>query len=161
MPGGAWSWVTLAAALGCGLMAGVWFAFSGFVMAALNRLPAGSSVAAMQSMNRTAVRPPLMIAMFVTAALCVGLGVWAIRSWGDRRAALTLAGCVLYLVGTVGVTSAGNVPLNDKLDKVDAAGAAAGQGWSDYFGAWMAWNHARGILTAAAAALLTIALARE
>jgi uncharacterized membrane protein len=156
-----WSWVSLATAIGCGLVAGVFFAFSGFVMAGLDRLPAGQGVAAMQSINRTAVRPPLMIAMFATAALCVGLAIWAVRTWGDRRAGLTLAGSLLYLVGAVGVTGAGNVPLNNELDNIDPRSAGAAGEWSDYLGSWMAWNHVRGVLSAAAAVLLTIALARE
>ena len=157
----AWSWVSLATAIGCGLVAGVFFAFSGFVMAGLDRLPAAQGVAAMQSINRTAVRPPLMIAMFATAALCVALAIWAVRSWGDRRAGLTLAACLLYLVGAVGVTGAGNVPLNNKLDNVDPGSAGAAGEWSDYLGPWMAWNHVRGALSVAAAVLLTIELARE
>jgi uncharacterized membrane protein len=158
---GTWSWVSLVTALGCGLVAGVFFAFSGFVMAGLDRLPAAQGVAAMQSINRTAVRPPLMIAMFATAALCVALAICAVRGWGDRRAGLTLAGCVLYLVGAVGVTGAGNVPLNNRLDTVDPANADAAGEWSHYLGSWMAWNHVRGALSAAAAVLLTIALTRE
>lgn len=58
--------LTVAAVLGCGLNAGVFFAFSGFVMAALRRLPAPQGIAAMQSINVTAVRPPLMAALFGT-----------------------------------------------------------------------------------------------
>jgi len=41
--------VTLLAALGCGLIAGVFFAFSTFVMKALARLPTSHGIAAMQS----------------------------------------------------------------------------------------------------------------
>jgi uncharacterized membrane protein len=156
-----WSWVSLVTAVVCGLVAGVFFAFSGFVMAGLDRLPAGHGVAAMQAINRTALRPPLMIAIFATAALCVGLAIWAVSAWGDRRAGLTLAGCVLYLIGAVGVTGAGNVPLNEKLDDLDPRSAGAAAEWGHYFGSWMAWNHVRGVLTAAAAVLLTIALAKE
>src|SRR5215204_4121571 len=40
--------LTVAAALGCGVVAGVFFAFSSFVMAAFARLPAGQGIAAMQ-----------------------------------------------------------------------------------------------------------------
>ena len=43
--------LTLFAALGCGLIAGVFFAFSTFVMKALARLPSGEGMAAMQSIN--------------------------------------------------------------------------------------------------------------
>jgi uncharacterized membrane protein len=158
---GAWSWVTLVAAVGCGLLAGVFFAFSAFVMPGLDRLPASQSVATMQSINRTALRPPLMIALIGVAIVCAGLLIWALRSLGDRRAVLTLVGAAAYLVGAIGVTRAANVPLNDELDRADATSPAAAAAWDHYFGPWMAWNHVRGLLCAVGAALLTIALARE
>ncbi len=70
-------WVALGTALGCGLLAGVFFAFSAFVMPALRRLPAAQGIAAMQSINRLAVTPALMTALFGTAVACVGLAAWA------------------------------------------------------------------------------------
>jgi uncharacterized membrane protein len=42
---------TLIAALGCGLIAGVFFAFSSFVMLALKRLEPAEGTAAMQSLT--------------------------------------------------------------------------------------------------------------
>jgi uncharacterized membrane protein len=43
--------LTLITALGCGLAAGVFYAFSTFVMKALARLPAAQGFAAMQSIS--------------------------------------------------------------------------------------------------------------
>lgn len=43
--------LTLVSALGCGLMAGFFFAFSACVMNALARLPASGGIAAMQAIN--------------------------------------------------------------------------------------------------------------
>jgi hypothetical protein len=48
--------LTLVSALGCGLMAGDFFAFSTFLMKALARLPTAQGIAAMQSINRQARR---------------------------------------------------------------------------------------------------------
>lgn len=45
--------MTITAALGCGLIAGVFFAFSTFVMKGLARIPTEAGVAAMQSINVT------------------------------------------------------------------------------------------------------------
>ncbi|GAB4198563.1 MAG: hypothetical protein Fur006_48470 [Coleofasciculaceae cyanobacterium] len=56
----------LFAALGCGLVAGVFFAFSTFVMSALARLQAAQGITAMQSINITAINPPFMVALFGT-----------------------------------------------------------------------------------------------
>src|SRR5699024_6794249 len=70
-PLGALVLAALVTALACAVVAGVFFAFSGFVMRALSALPPADAATAMQSINRTAVRPPLMIALFGTAAAVV------------------------------------------------------------------------------------------
>ncbi|MGH7600945.1 MAG: hypothetical protein ACREOI_31695, partial [bacterium] len=56
--------LTLFAALGCGLIAGVFFAFSAFVMKALSRLPPSEGIAAMQSIN-VAVINPVFLTVFL------------------------------------------------------------------------------------------------
>ena len=115
-------YVTLGTALGCGLSAGVFFAFSSFVMPALDRLAPGQSIRAMNSINKLAVTPVFMTALFGTALACAGLGVWAVTSWGERPAALVLAGCALYLVGAIVVTVAANVPLVATVRRTGQAG---------------------------------------
>jgi uncharacterized membrane protein len=149
---------TLATALGCGLVAGVFFAFSAFVMASLKRLPAADGIAAMQSMIILAVTPVFMTALFGTAAACLGLVAWAVISWGEGPSALVLAGGALYLLGTIGVTMARNVPLNNRLATLHPQGAEAAGYWAKYLTRWTAWNHVRTIAALAAAALLTVAL---
>lgn len=148
--------LTLAAALGCGLGGGALFAFSAFVMAGLRRLPSAQGAAAMQSINVTAVTPAFMTALFGTAALCLGLAVWAVASFDDDRAPWVLAGGLLYLVGTIGVTMAANVPRNNRLAALDPEAAAAE--WADYARTWTAWNHVRTLAAIAASALLIVAL---
>lgn len=59
--------LTVVTALGCGLNAGVFFAFSSFVMKALARLQPAQGIAAMQSINLVAVTPAFMAALFGTA----------------------------------------------------------------------------------------------
>jgi uncharacterized membrane protein len=109
---------TLIPALGCGLVAGVFFAFSSFVMAALRRLKSEEGIAAMQSINILAVTPVFMTALFGTAAACLGLIAWAVTSWGEAPSALVLAGGGLYVVGTIGLTIARNVSLNNRLARL-------------------------------------------
>jgi uncharacterized membrane protein len=151
-------YVTLATALGCGLSAGVFFAFSAFVMPALDRLPSAQSIRAMNSINKLAVTPVFMTALLGTALACAVLGVWAVVSWGERPAALVLAGSALFLVGAIVVTAAANVPLNDGLMNVDPDGPGAAVRWSSYLADWTAWNHARAATSLAAAGLLIAAL---
>jgi len=149
---------TLATALGSGLNAGVFFAFSTFVMPALKRLPAAHGIAAMQSINKLAVTPAFMAALFGTAAACLGLAGWALISMGGAPLALVLIGCALYLVGAIGVTIAFNVPLNNRLEKLHFRDAGAAGFWDQYLTRWTAWNHVRTISALAAAALLMVAL---
>ncbi len=149
---------TLATALGCGLVAGVFFAFSSFVMASLKRLPSAQGIAAMQSIIIVAVTPAFMTALFGTAAACLGLAGWALISMGGAPLALVLIGCALYLVGTIGVTIACNVPLNDGLATLHPQDAGAASRWAEYVAKWTAWNHVRTVAALAAATVLTTSL---
>jgi uncharacterized membrane protein len=147
---------TLVTALGCGLVAGVFFAFSSFVMPALKRLTPERGIAAMQSINERAVTPVFMTALFGTAVACLGLAAWTVISSDGRTTALVLLGGALYLVGAIGVTVVCNVPLNNRLAKLHPHSAASY--WDEYLTQWTAWNHLRTLAALAAAALLTIAL---
>jgi len=155
---GWFDYATLATALACGLMAGVWFAFSAFVMDGLSRLPESQGAAAMQSINVTAVTPLFMTVLFGAAAACLVLAGWAGLNWSDPRAPWVLGGAVVYLVGTIVMTGAANVPLNDTLAAVDPNSVAGQREWSSYLDSWTAWNHVRALTSLAAAALLTIGL---
>src|SRR5919199_2262044 len=151
--------LTLATALGCGLVAGVFFAFSSFVMAGLDRLPAPEGVAAMQSINRTVITPSFMLAWLGTGVLCVGLAAWSAAA-REGHAAAALAAGAIYVVGTVGVTFAVNVPLNDRLDAADPAAGEAAPLWRTFVRRWTAWNHVRGAAAFVAAAVPTAAPAQ-
>src|SRR5690242_18856478 len=107
--------LTLIAALGCGLIAGVFFAFSAFVMKAFARLPAAEGMAAMQSVNIAVLNPVFLSVFVVTAVVCVLAVVASVLHWQDPRAVYLLAGGLLYLLGCFGVTMAFNVPRNDAL----------------------------------------------
>jgi uncharacterized membrane protein len=56
--------LTLLAMLGCGLMAGFFFAFSAVIMAALARLPPAQGIAAMQTINVVVINPWFGVAFF-------------------------------------------------------------------------------------------------
>jgi uncharacterized membrane protein len=150
--------LTLLAALGCGMMAGVFFAFSAFVMKALARLPAEQGVAAMQAINVAAVTPTFMAALFGTAVVCGVLVVSALFAWNEHFAPYLLIGTALYLVGTILLTIGYHVPRNDALARVEPYGVHAEMYWTRYLSGWTAWNHVRAASSLAAAATLTIAL---
>ena len=142
------------AAVGSALIAGVFFAFSTFVMTALFRLPAPQGVAAMQSINKVILRSLFLPVFFGTAACCVVLVLaWFFR-WGGVDEIAVPFGCALYLVGTFLVTMVFNVPLNNELASVESTGAPAAETWARYVRRWTLWNHVRtGAALAAAIAL--------
>jgi uncharacterized membrane protein len=150
--------LTIAAAVGCALTAGVFFAFSTFVMRALARLPPAQGIAAMQSINVAAIRPAFMAAFLGTAAACLVLAVSSLLTWHRPGSVYLLLGSLLYLVGCFLVTMAFNVPRNNALAAVDPASDAGARLWQGYLTGWTAWNHVRTAACLAAAALLTIAL---
>jgi uncharacterized membrane protein len=150
--------LTFLAALGAGLTAGLLFAFSAFVMDALARLPPEQGIAAMKSINVAVLNPLFFTVFFGTAVLCVVLAVAAFFRWGEADAIYLVAGSLLYLVGTIGVTIALNVPLNDALAAV-APNSAEGAGlWMRYIVNWTAWNHVRTVAALTALASFIIAL---
>jgi uncharacterized membrane protein len=150
--------VTLAAALGCGLMAGVFFAFSTFVMKALARLPQGEGIAAMQAINVAVVNPWFMLVFLGTAGLCGFLAVLSLLRWEQPGSAYLLAGSLLYLAGTVLVTLVCNVPKNNALAQLQRADPHSAHVWPEYLSRWTAWNHVRTLAALAGAASLTLAL---
>lgn len=135
--------LTFVSALGCGLMAGFFFAFSIVVMKALAHLPPSQGIAAMQSKNIVVINPMFMTAFFGTAATCLALAGSSFFRWHKPSAAYLLAGSLLYLVGTILVTMVFNVPRNDALAVVDPASVEGANLWSGYVSGWTAWNHVR------------------
>ena len=150
--------LTFVAAIGSGLVAGIFFAFSSFVMAALGRIPAESGIAAMQSINITVINPGFMLPFLGTGLVCLALAGGAYFWWGDMSGKLILAASLIYIVGCVGVTMVCNVPLNDALAVVEPATQEAATVWSRFLSDWTVWNHVRTAASLVSAIAFTIAL---
>ncbi|MCB7137646.1 anthrone oxygenase family protein [Cellulosimicrobium marinum] len=150
----AFAWLVVLAAVATGLAGGVLYAFSAFVMAGLRRLDPAVGAAAMRSVNVTALRPPLMLLLAASVLLPAAAAVVGLV--GDTPGAgWALAGAVVALVGILGVTGVGNVPLNNRLD----ASAEPAAEWLRIVPRWLAWNHVRTVAGAVATALLVVAVA--
>jgi len=125
----AWSDVlAVVAAVGAGVMGGVFFAFSVFVMRALDRLPTLQAVAAMRAINVTVITPLFLLDFVGTALLSVA---------------------VLVVVATGGF--AGSAPLG-------AASAEGVDYWPTYRRQWTLANHVRTAAGIVAALLLALAV---
>ena len=151
--------LTLITALGAGLIAGAFFAFSTFVMAALGRVPAPDGIRAMQQINVTVINPWFMTALFGTAVSCLALMVVALADWSGSYGPYLLAAAVLYVVGCVGVTMAFNVPRNNVLARLEPVSAGATETWERYLAEWTAWNTVRTVASLASTAALIAGIA--
>lgn len=150
--------LTLGSTLGCGLIAGVFFAFSSFMMPALARLPPAEGIAAMQSINVVVLNRSFLSVFVGTAGACLILTVVSTLSWSEAGSKLRIAASALYLIGTFLCTMTRNVPLNDALERVSPETAMAAEMWSRYVPAWTTWNTVRTVAALASAALFTLAL---
>jgi uncharacterized membrane protein len=149
----------LATAITSALTAGVFYAFSSFVMAGLGKVPADQGANAMNAINVTVITPSFMILFMGTTLLCTLLGGWSLFSFSDLDSKLILTACLAYLIGCFGVTMAFNVPLNDQL--AAASPAEIGAIWQNYLRIWTRWNTVRTIAPAISAILLIIVLMRR
>ena len=148
---------TLVLALGCGLVAGVFFGFSTFVMKALGKLPPPQGIAAMQSINVVVINRWFLTAFLGTAVVCVVVLIASLLRRPDPVTPYLLAGSVLYLMGTVLVTMLFNVPRNNALAAAAPTTSEGATLWTSYLSTWTAWNHVRTMFALAASALFTIA----
>ncbi|MCI0638375.1 MAG: DUF1772 domain-containing protein [Gemmataceae bacterium] len=149
---------TLLAALGSGLIAGVFFIFSTSVMKALARLPVPAGIAAMQSINVVILNPWFFTAFFGTAVAGILAVITAVLHWRYPEAAYVIAGAALYLAGSIVVTIVCNVPKNNALASLAPDDPDAANFWADYVASWTAWNHVRTVASLLATASFTVAL---
>jgi uncharacterized membrane protein len=141
-------------AIGCGLIAGFFFAFSVCVMRSLAKLPPAQGVAAMQSINVAVINPWFLTPFLGLAVVNALLIVVSAFHWNEPNAIYVIAGGLLYVLGTFLVTMLFNVPLNNGLANSGDAAAL----WDDYLVVWTRWNHVRTTASLAAAASFTMAL---
>ena len=152
--------VTLLAALGSGLIAGNFFAFSAFLLKGLRDIPPKTGITAMQSII-AAIKTPLFFTVFFgTAALAALLGIAAPLEWHEPQAKWVLLGSLLYLNGPIGLTLMRNLPLNNSLSQVRTDSPEGAEFWKVFLSEWSTWNNVRMVMGLAAAACFTMALVK-
>lgn len=100
-----------------GLSAGLFFAWSISVILGTEKLADNTYLKTMQSINREILNPIFFLVFFGSLiALCLN----TIFQYGYRpQFWLVLVAALVYLIGTVGVTGLGNVPLNNELEALN------------------------------------------
>ncbi|MGD7653583.1 MAG: DUF1772 domain-containing protein [Verrucomicrobiales bacterium] len=138
-------------ALSSAMLSGLLFVFSNFAMKAFGRIPSGSGISAMQSINACIVNPGFFVIFAGTALGSMGTLIMAIRNWQHPSSIWITTGSATLLIGLYLVTAAINVPLNHWLDTVNPAAPDAATAWNEYVTKWQPWNHLRTIASLVAA----------
>ena len=148
--------IVVMAITGAGVVTGLLFAFSNFVMRALAALPNDKGMFAMQRVNETILNPVFLILFFGTPILCVLVVLNSALELGSSGNRFLFTGALAYLIGPFGITVLFNVPLNNKL--AEAERSIADEVWPVYQKQWQRWNHVRTYIGVVSIVLLATGL---
>lgn len=142
-----------------GLLAGLFYTFNVAVVPALRSIKGTQHIAAMQAINLKIKNPVFFLSFFGPTIL---LPFAAYLHRGTAEFPLLVAASALHIIGANGVTIAGNIPLNERLDKVDsnhlseAEADAIRKEFQGVGSAWMRYHNVRTLASIAATAILFI-----
>ncbi|SFL30677.1 anthrone oxygenase family protein [Lysobacter sp. cf310] len=148
-------------AIGCGLLGGLFFAFSVFIMTALGSIAPSAGIAAMNAINRVILRSLFMPVFWLTTLAGLALAGIALVHANTPGALAMLIGGAAHVLGMFVCTVVFNVPLNNALAAVDQAGEAAPPVWQRYLRDWTRWNHLRTLACTLASAMFVLALVQR
>lgn len=143
-----------------GLMAGLLYGWTVSVIPGTRRVADTNYVDTMQNINRAIINPAFIIP-FMGIPLLIGVAAFLQFRAGDARRGWLLVGALgTYVIGVLGVTVGGNVPLNDALDAFDLARSddqAIGVRRHSYETPWNRWHYLRTAANVGAFALTSAA----
>jgi uncharacterized membrane protein len=156
--------VYAAATLLCSLVAGFLLAFAAVVMPGLRNLDDAGFIRAFQQIDGVIQNnQPLFVIMWVgsvvTLIAAAVAGIWALDGV-DRL--LVIAAALVYLLGVQLPTAAINIPLNNRLKKLDSAALndALRQAREAFEPRWNRWNVFRTVCASLTVIMLVLGLLR-
>lgn len=147
--------VLILATLTTALIAGLFYSYSCSVNPGLGQLPDKEYLGAMQAINK-AILNPLFFFSFMGTLLLLPLSCYL--HYQQPNFTFLLAATIIYIVGTFGVTVAGNVPLNEALAQFDLNTASVTEIANHRTKFEGAWNRLHSIRTIANVASLVFAI---
>ena len=139
-----------------GLLAGVFYAFNVAIVPALRSLKGTQHIAVMQAIN-VKIENPVFFLSFFGPTFLLPLAAFLHRS--SPQFGMLVAASALHILGSNGVTLAGDIPLNNKLAKVDANQLSEGEAdqiRKEFQRPGSAWMNYHNIRTLAAIAATTL-----
>ena len=151
------SFILFGAVILTGLSAGLFYAWSVSVIPGTQKVTDTVYLETMQSINRAILNPAFFLIFFGSIFF---LSIGSIYQFNTSKTVfwLMLSSSIFYLVGTVGVTALGNVPLNNELDVMSLGELASDnmQEFRKYFET--NWNRLHLIRTVFAVASFVLAV---
>lgn len=139
------------------LIAGVFMAFSDFIMRSFGTIEPSIGMEAMRSINRKVYGSVFLVMLIGTTPVSAAAILLGFTSGGSMG--WLAAGGTIYLAGVFGTTVLFNVPMNNRLDGLKTDDPAAQKYWRHYVDVWTRWNHVRSIASVlSAACFLTAAV---
>lgn len=154
-------YVCLILGLSSALVAGVLQSFSDFVMRGLQRAAPAGGIESMQQLNRTVYRSFFLTSFILLVPVTIGFAIYALLNVHGLPQRLIIGAALVYVPTVFIVTAAGNVPMNERLDKLDHNSIEAAEYWCTYGRVWSMWNTIRtigAIVTSSAYLLAAVSL---
>lgn len=143
------------------IVGGVFSAFSEFIMRGLLRAEPASGIEAMQQINRTVLRTQFVAGILVIGPLSIAIAVYAALNLQGAAQTALMAAPLVFVPTVLLMTMFGNVPMNNRLDRLDHRAAASATYWRAYGRDWTRLNHVRtfgSVFTAGLYLIATISL---
>ena len=99
----------------CALITGLLYGYACSVNPGLSKLPDLPYLKAMQSINKEILNPLFFISFFGTLLVLPVTAWYCYQHAAPGAFYLIVTACLFYLIGVIGITIFGNVPLNDAL----------------------------------------------
>lgn len=144
-------------ALWSAVVAGVFSAFSEFIMSALLKAEPASGIKVMQHINRDVIRTQFVAGILSIAAFSTLFALYSLTVFEGAALATLILASLVFLPSVFLMTMFGNVPMNNRLDSLDHRSAAAHAYWLEYGHRWTRLNHVRSVGCVLTAGLYTIA----
>lgn len=150
-------WGLVAMSLATGLVAGVFLAFSDFVMKSLFAAQPAAGTEAMQIINRKVFPTLFMVLLIGCIPVTAGVAGYAYFFMSGPGVGYLIIAGVLYFFGVFIASMVGNIPMNQKLEAMPQGGDQAQAYWPAYVRGWVRWNHVRTVSASAASVCYVIA----
>ncbi len=144
-------------ALWSAVIGGVFSAFSEFVMSGLLRTAPAGGIEAMQHINRTVIKTQFVAGILSIALFSVLFALYSTTIFEGAALVTLILAPIVYLPTVFFMTIFGNVPMNNKLERLNYKTFEAETYWIDYGRDWTRLNHIRTLGSILTAGLYIIA----